>query len=1072
MSLVLARRARQLELRKACIEQKFRYEEEQSEQQARNTLKKYIYDSRCYYASARIQSIVRGFLDRLLVKELLREIRAVYLINRIMRGKLGRLKWMREYWKQRSVVKSDNALKDILRRSTLIREVSKLGKGNKGYHWKEMYDPLTDAFWYYNQKNKFSTWDCPLVLQRELICSWEGFETFGGLPSSGRCRMVFDKVTNYQNHLRTAHTWYCSACETRCKGVCFPTCTLCGNALSGDGVDGARALKESVDRIRAQMADFLAKDGLTAASGGSGKGDYVIKKRLVELSKEKRRQHMIENDDFFDVIDMKAILLTSDAGEGSLPQLTFPNTTDELYNAVEHRREMKKVEFLASTKNASTAPLETMFKKKRREVKMQPALTSVRSHANAKDFNSTSAQEREDFIFADPLDLGQIPHELFEEVVHEIVEFGELKETPKKTKKMENNNKSPKKKSPSGGSPESSLGGSVVSPQQGHEHGSLELDDNRSIGSIDSAGNESLLSGDGSSLAETSFAFTAASSASTFSGDLGDRKLLVCLPFLKGKCSLSTCPQAHPGLRDSAQFRFARLPGRHKKVPYVDLCEFVRGVENRCPEAGGCTLYHQYIRPSTRDIILKMYPTEVGEKCAVLPFGATLQGQVSRGGKFNGYGTLTWRSGAVFMGDFVDGVREGLGIYRTRQGDEYVGGWKGGKKSGWGVLTTGNGETYVGEFHEGKLHGAGWLRNAAGDEYLGMFSNHKYHGPGMLTKMNGDKYMGYLENGYAQGLGILFLGTKKERYKGYFDRNFRHGKGAYTYKNGSKYFGSWYRGVPEGFGIWLSPKGERAIGEWSAGRKHGNVRYYFQNGDFYDGNFVKDVACGMGLYFHANGNVYYGEWEDDMRNGRGTYNYANGSKYTGNWVENNIDGKGKFDYANGYFYRGQFSLNKKNGRGIFTWTNGNVFTGDFVSDRITGYGEMVYAAGHRYVGEWLDGKKHGKGRFFYAQGHNYEGDFVAERRHGKGVMTYLPGTVIEESYNGDWADDMKHGYGVYKYRADEGTVYEGEWALDGREGKGKISYLDGSYYRGDIHKEMMWGKGVYVGSDGTQYDGV
>ena len=38
-------------------------------------------------------------------------------------------------------------------------------------------------------------------------------------------------------------------------------------------------------------------------------------------------------------------------------------------------------------------------------------------------------------------------------------------------------------------------------------------------------------------------------------------------------------------------------------------------------------------------------------------------------------------------------------------------------------------------------------------------------------------------------------------------------------------------------------------------------------------------------------------------------------------------------------------------------------------------------------------------------------------------------------------------------------------------GTGKISYKDGSYYRGDMQKNQMWGHGIYVGSDNTQYDG-
>ena len=50
-------------------------------------------------------------------------------------------------------------------------------------------------------------------------------------------------------------------------------------------------------------------------------------------------------------------------------------------------------------------------------------------------------------------------------------------------------------------------------------------------------------------------------------------------------------------------------------------------------------------------------------------------------------------------------------------------------------------------------------------------------------------------------------------------------------------------------------------------------------------------------------------------------------------------------------------------------------------------------------------------------------------------------------------------------------MYEGQWVAGVRQGKGKIIYSDGSYYRGDFQKDQMWGRGVYVGADGSQYDG-
>ena len=62
--------------------------------------------------------------------------------------------------------------------------------------------------------------------------------------------------------------------------------------------------------------------------------------------------------------------------------------------------------------------------------------------------------------------------------------------------------------------------------------------------------------------------------------------------------------------------------------------------------------------------------------------------------------------------------------------------------------------------------------------------------------------------------------------------------------------------------------------------------------------------------------------------------------------------------------------------------------------------------------------------------------------------------------------------GTYVYRHDEGCVYVGSWVHGRRHGHGKLSFMDGSFYRGDFKDDQMWGKGIYVdAADGSQYDG-
>ena len=62
--------------------------------------------------------------------------------------------------------------------------------------------------------------------------------------------------------------------------------------------------------------------------------------------------------------------------------------------------------------------------------------------------------------------------------------------------------------------------------------------------------------------------------------------------------------------------------------------------------------------------------------------------------------------------------------------------------------------------------------------------------------------------------------------------------------------------------------------------------------------------------------------------------------------------------------------------------------------------------------------------------------------------------------------------GTYTYRQEEGCIYSGHWVHGRRNGHGKLSFLDGSFYRGNFKDDQMHGKGIYVdATDGSQYDG-
>eukprot|EP01038_Epipyxis_sp_PR26KG_P015950 gene15950-21643_t len=224
------------------------------------TIEQTMQHAKEYYAASRLQGLVKGFLARIVTRKMRLYKQSLELIQRGIRGKLGRMKWKREYWRSMSIVKSDTALEEIIKRSTLLREAKSTGKSK--YLWKEYFDPLTDSFWYLNEVTKHNTWNCPLVFQGNLVCHWDGYYDFGGLPNHQACRCVFSNMVEYQGHLRSAHRWYCAACNHRNSGLVFPLCSLCGNKYNADGMDGEKILRENIEKIKKKLDEFVSHDVL------------------------------------------------------------------------------------------------------------------------------------------------------------------------------------------------------------------------------------------------------------------------------------------------------------------------------------------------------------------------------------------------------------------------------------------------------------------------------------------------------------------------------------------------------------------------------------------------------------------------------------------------------------------------------------------------------------------------------------------------------------------------------------------------------------------------------------------
>ncbi len=251
-------------------------------------------------------------------------------------------------------------------------------------------------------------------------------------------------------------------------------------------------------------------------------------------------------------------------------------------------------------------------------------------------------------------------------------------------------------------------------------------------------------------------------------------------------------------------------------------------------------------------------------------FSTQILAQCVKGNCQNGYGTFTYKSGATYKGEFLNGEINGQGALYFSNGDRYIGEWENRYREGKGKLTFVNGDVYQGNF----------IRN-------------EFNGHGVFNFANGNKYDGNFEDGQFQG------------------------KGSMIYANGDKYEGNWKNNQRHGFGKLVLTNGEIEEGEW------GNDRYLEADvaviaaaeDELVDKNLrdCRSTYCdsGKGYYNYPDGSKYVGEFKDGKAIGHGTCYYANGDKYVGYWRNHGPNGEGVYTY-------------KSNGKTIAAiWQNGN-----------------------------------------------------------------------------------------------------------------------------------------------------
>ena len=137
------------------------------------------------------------------------------------------------------------------------------------------------------------------------------------------------------------------------------------------------------------------------------------------------------------------------------------------------------------------------------------------------------------------------------------------------------------------------------------------------------------------------------------------------------------------------------------------------------------------------------------------------------------------KTGIIYIGQFKDGVADGLTFRVDKHGGFFYGEYKGGSINGIGFKGDSEGQTYFGQFKDGQLNGSGVFRWPDGDVYEGEFKDGKMNGQGTFTWKDGRRYEGEFKNDKSHGLGLIKY-TTGHTYNGEWNEDKKHGKGVYT----------------------------------------------------------------------------------------------------------------------------------------------------------------------------------------------------------------------------------------------------------------------------------------------------
>jgi hypothetical protein len=156
---------------------------------------------------------------------------------------------------------------------------------------------------------------------------------------------------------------------------------------------------------------------------------------------------------------------------------------------------------------------------------------------------------------------------------------------------------------------------------------------------------------------------------------------------------------------------------------------------------------------------------------------------------------LSYDPGASYVGQVVDGKRQGLGVADLANGEHQAGVWQADQLNGLGTVRLTDDTRYAGEWREGQSTGLGVREKPGVERAEGNFVMGRLEGPGVRRTLADPNVVqsGEFRADALEGPGVEQV-VDRERYEGGFRGGRRNGYGQVTTADGKVTAGRWEAG--------------------------------------------------------------------------------------------------------------------------------------------------------------------------------------------------------------------------------------------------------------------------------------